>query len=226
MAAPKTVLIILTSHAVLGSTGRPTGYYLSELSHALEEFAAAGLDVDFASPLGGRPPMDGVDRKDPRNVRVLDDAALMHRLATTKSLAEIEITAYDAVYVPGGHGTMWDLPDHADVHRIIAGIWKRGGVVGAVCHGPSALVNVRLDDGRYLVEGHRVAAFTDEEEKAAGLEGIVPFLLASTLKSRGAVHEQVGLWQPHAVVSGRLVTGQNPASTHKVALGMVGLLRS
>jgi putative intracellular protease/amidase len=224
MSQHKTILVVLTSHGTLGNTGKPTGYYLPELSHALAEFSKAGLAVDFASPQGGKPPMDGVDPNDPKNAAVLDDAGLMHRLATTKKVADVDIAAYAAVYVPGGHGTVWDLPGDVDVQRVIAGVWQQGGVVGAVCHGPAALVNVKLDDGRYLVDGQRVSAFTDEEEQAAGLDGIVPFLLASTLKARGAKHEQVGLWQPFAVVGDRLVTGQNPASTQKVAAGMVGLL--
>jgi putative intracellular protease/amidase len=224
MSDQKTVLIVLTSHGILGRTGKATGYYLPELSHALAEFRAAGLAVDFASPQGGKPPMDGVDRKDPKNAAVLDDSALMQRLGTTKKLSEVDIANYDAIYVPGGHGTVWDLPDDAHLQRIIATLWQRGGVVGAVCHGPAALVNVKLEDGRYLVDGQRVAAFTDDEERAAGLDGVVPFLLASTLKSRGARHEQVGLWQPLAVVGERLVTGQNPASTQKVASAMVALL--
>ncbi|MDE2049326.1 MAG: type 1 glutamine amidotransferase domain-containing protein, partial [Betaproteobacteria bacterium] len=119
---------------------------------------------------------------------------------------------FDAVFYAGGHGAMWDLPDNAALAAITARIYERGGAVAAVCHGPAGLLNVKLADGRYLVAGKQLSAFTDDEERAVGLADVVPFLLASQLQARGATHLAAPNWKPQVVVDGRLVTGQNPAS--------------
>ncbi|MFP2927771.1 type 1 glutamine amidotransferase domain-containing protein [Pyxidicoccus sp. 3LG] len=218
------VLIVLTSHDTLGDTGRKTGYYLSELTHALDVFTRAGLEVDFVSPKGGRPPMDGVERDDPLNRAFLDDARWNARLETTLRPEQVDATRYAALYVPGGHGTMFDLPGDTRISGLIGSVYARGAVVAAVCHGPAALVDVKLPDGTYLVAGRDVSAFTNEEEAAVKLTQVMPFLLESKLIERGARYTKAPDFQPHVVVSERLVTGQNPASATGVAEALVRLL--
>ncbi|MBX7194083.1 MAG: type 1 glutamine amidotransferase domain-containing protein [Sandaracinaceae bacterium] len=222
-STPK-ILIVLTSHAELGATKKKTGAYLPELTHPHAVFRAAGFEVDFASVKGGAAPLDGVDRQDPVNAAFLDDAGLVKRLETTLSPSEVEASAYDAIFYAGGHGTMWDFPEEASLATLAARLYERGGVVGAVCHGPSALVNVTLSSGTPLVAGKEVAAFTNDEERAVGLTEVVPFLLADALAAKGAVHRPAPNWQKQVIVSERLVTGQNPASARGVAEAMVTLL--
>lgn len=221
----RPILIVLTSHGTQGDTGKPTGYYLGEVTHPLAVFEAAGIPVEFASVQGGEPPVDGLDLDDATNARYWNDPAFRAAIRATPKVADIDPSRYGAVLYAGGHGTVWDFPEHPDVQRIGRAIWQAGGVVGAVCHGPTALVNLTLDDGTHLVAGKRVAAFTDEEERAVGLEHVVPFLLASTLQQRGAIHVPAANWQAQVVTDGRLVTGQNPASAHGVGEAMVAALR-
>ncbi|MCA9552497.1 MAG: type 1 glutamine amidotransferase domain-containing protein [Myxococcales bacterium] len=220
------ILIILTSHAQLGDTGRPTGFYLSEVTHPTHVFAQAGFQVDYASPKGGAAPMDGVDRKDPINATYLDDPAWMARIRATLRVDEVDPSRYDAVFLAGGHGTMWDLPDDAALQALLARTYDAGKVVAAVCHGPAGLVNVKLSDGRYLVAGKQVAGFTDAEEAAVELTDVVPFLLASRLRARGAEVKPAPNFAKNVVVSERLVTGQNPASARGVAEAVVEVLRA
>ena len=221
----RPILIVLTSHGTKGNTGDPTGYYLGEVTHPLAVFEAAGIPVEFASVQGGEPPVDGLDLDDATNARYWNDPAFRAAIRATPKVADIDPSRYGALLYAGGHGTVWDFPENPDVQRIGRAIWQAGGVVGAVCHGPTALVNLTLDDGTYLVAGKRVAAFTDEEERAVGLEHVVPFLLASTLQKRGAIHVPAANWQAQVVTDGRLVTGQNPASAHGVGEAMVAALR-
>lgn len=206
-ARPKRVAIVLTNHGQLGDTGKPTGFYLSEASHPYTVFRAAGWEVDFLSPKGGLAPMDGVDRADPVNAAFLDDAALVARTKSTVAIPAADAARYDA-----------------GVQSLIRSVYKRGGVVAAVCHGPAALVNARLSDGASLVAGKEVSCFTDEEEAAVKLEKVVPFALESRLRERGARFVEAPNFERKVAVSGRLVTGQNPASAAGVAEAMVALL--
>lgn len=208
----KPVLFVLTSHGTKGSTGEATGYYLGEVTHPLAELQEAGIAVEFASIQGGEPPVDGLDLKDAINARYWNDAAFRDAVRHTQRVAEVEAARYSAVFFAGGHGAMWDFPTSPDVPRVTQAIYEAGGVVGAVCHGPAALVNVKLADGSYLVAGRNVSAFTDSEERAVKLDKVVPFLLATTLTQRGATHHAAPDWTAKVVVDGRLVTGQNPQS--------------
>lgn len=217
----RRALIVVTSHDRLGNTGKATGAYLSEITHVYEALAAAGIEVDFVSPRGGRVPLDGVDRSDAANAAFLDDASALARLHASATPAAVEASRYGAIYFAGGHGTMWDLPEDGALARLTAAIYEAGGVVAAVCHGPAGLVNVRLADGAYLVAGKQVAAFTDDEERAVGLTEVVPFLLASTLAARGAHHRAAPRFAANVVVDGRLITGQNPASARGVGQALV-----
>lgn len=220
------VLFVLTSHGELGATGRKTGFYLPELTHPLAVLREAGYDFDLASPRGGEPPMDGANRDDALNAAFLDDPAMMARVRETLALDQVDVGDYIAVLFVGGHGTMWDFPGNPAVARVAAGIYEAGGVVAAVCHGPSALVDVRLSDGSHLVAGRDVAAFTNEEEEAVGLTHVVPFLLESKLAEQGAIIAKAPKFQPMVAVSGRLVMGQNPASAKGVGEAMVKALDS
>jgi putative intracellular protease/amidase len=220
----KKILIAVTSHDILGSTGKPTGAYLAELTHAHAVFVAAGFAVDYVSIRGGRVPLDGVDRKDPANAAFLDDAASLAALHASLKPSDVDPAKYAAIYYAGGHGTMWDFPGDETLAKKAAEIYEHGGVVGAVCHGPSGLLNIRLANGAYLVSGKTVAAFTNEEEAAVGLTNVVPFLLADELRARGATHAPADKWAKHVIVSERLVTGQNPASAAGVAEKMRDLL--
>lgn len=213
----KKVLFALTSHDRLGDTGRSTGFYVPEVAHPAEVFRAAGYEIAYVSVRGGAAPQDGVNRDDAVVSAFLDDQANAEALAATPTPAELSAEDFDVVYFAGGHGTMWDFPDSVELAELAAGVYERGGVVAAVCHGPAGLVNLKLSDGSYLVDGKQVSSFTDEEEDAVGLTGVVPFLLQSKLEERGAKFTKAPNFAEHAVADSRLVTGQNPASAAKVA---------
>lgn len=209
---PKPVLIVMTSHGVKGSTGQPTGFYLGEVTHPLAVFDAAGIPVEFASIQGGEPPVDGLELEDATNARYWNDARFRNAIRTTLKLDDVDAGKYSAVFYAGGHGAAWDFPTSPAVQKLTRDLYENGGIVSAVCHGPAALVNVKLGDGSYLVAGKRVSAFTDEEERAVKLDDVVPFLLATTLGQRGALHQPAANWTAKTVVDGRLITGQNPQS--------------
>lgn len=222
----KPVLMVLTSHGTKGTTGEPTGFYLGDLTHPLAELEAAGIPCELASIQGGEPPVDGLDFQDEVNARYWADLAFREPLSHSQRLGEVDASKYSAIFFAGGHGAMWDFPASADVSRVTREIYEAGGVVGAVCHGPAALVNVKLSNGTYLVAGKNVSAFTDDEERAVQLDEVVPFLLASTLEQRGAHHHPAPDWTAKVVVDGRLVTGQNPQSATGVGAAMRDLLLS
>ncbi|MEV5631705.1 type 1 glutamine amidotransferase domain-containing protein [Micromonospora tulbaghiae] len=213
-------LIALTSHSELGRTGRSTGYYVGEAAELWEVFRAAGYDVDLASVAGGEPPVDGRDENDTTQNDFLATAGV----TDTPKAADVDPERYDVILFAGGHGTMWDFPDDPDLARIARSVHERGGVVAAVCHGPSALVNLTLSDGSRLIAGKRVAGFTNSEEAAVGLTDEVPFLLADKLTEAGAQHVPAPDFTEHVVVDGRLVTGQNPQSARAVADAVVKLI--
>lgn len=219
----KKILIALTSHDDLGGV-RKTGFYLPEAAHPWHVFRRAGYQVDLVSPQGGEPPQDGVDLSDPIQQAFVDDAEMSRKLTGTLRPGEVNPRDYAAILYAGGHGTMWDFPDDAGLAGLTRDIYEAGGVVAAVCHGPAGLVNVTLSDGSYLVAGKEVSAFTNDEEAAAGLTDVVPFLLQTALEERGAKHAGTANFQPHVSVADRLVTGQNPASATGVAEQVVTVL--
>lgn len=212
----KPVLIVLTSHGTKGDSGQPTGFYLGELTHPLAVFDAARIPVELASIEGGEPPVDGLDLEDATNARYWNDGAFREAIRSTQRLDAVDPARYSAVLFAGGHGAVWDFPGSAAVQSIARAVYEQGGVVAAVCHGPAALVNATLSDGRYLVAGKQVSAFTDEEEREVKLDRVVPFLLSSTLAARGARLHAAPNWNAAISVDERLVTGQNPQSAHGV----------
>jgi putative intracellular protease/amidase len=220
----KPVLFVLTSHGSKGSTGKPTGYFLAEVTHPLAVFEAAGIKVEFASIQGGEPPVDGLDLEDTTNARYWNDNRFRDAVRHTRPLQDVDSTDYSAIFFAGGHGAMWDFPSNPDVQRVTREIYENNSPVSAVCHGPSALLNVTLSDGSYLVAGKKLSAFTDSEERAVQLDDVVPFMLASELSARGAEHQSAGDWTCNVTVDGRLVTGQNPQSATAVGEALRDLL--
>lgn len=218
----KKILFITTSHAALGDTGRLTGVWAEELAVPYAVFTDAGCVVDIASPQGGAVPLDpGSVQKAGENPapveRFLSDPVAQQKTQSALAIAQVDIAAYDAIYLPGGHGAMWDLPNDAAVTRAIERVFAAGKVVSAVCHGVAGLLTARAPNGQPLVAGRRVNGFTNDEEAAAGLTEVVPFLVETRLKDLGGLFEKAPNWESFAVQDGLLITGQNPASSARVA---------
>jgi putative intracellular protease/amidase len=229
-AMNKRVLIILTSHGELGDTGKPTGFHWEEMTTPYWRLRDAGYAVGFASPQGGEPPADPKSAAEdgrPESVqRFMDDAEAMQALKSSRKVAEVNSADYAAIYLPGGHGTMWDLAQTNAVGGLVARSYEEGAVIGAICHGPAGLVGATLSSGKPLVQGKRVNSFTDAEERKVGLDEVVPYLLESRLRSLGAEFEgNEEPFGPHVVRDGRLVTGQNPASAEKLAEELIAAIR-
>jgi len=220
-----SVLMILTSHTQLGSSEHKTGFWLEELATPYLEFQRAGCRVELTSPAGGPAAADPKSEQDTsENVRAfLADAKAMAKLRSTQKLADVK-APYDAYFVVGGHGVMWDLPKDTKLAKLLATAYEAGRLVAAVCHGPAALVNLKLSNGEYLVKGRRVSAFTNEEEAAVGLTKVVPFALESELRERGALFQPAPMWSSFVVRDKNLITGQNPASSGAVARATLSAL--
>ncbi len=220
----KKVLFVITSHGIKGSSGSPTGYYLGEVSHPWKELKNAGYEIDFVSPKGGLSPVDGKDLDDPINKEFWENPIYQKKISNSLKPDEVNSNDYVAIFYAGGHGTMWDFPDSTLIGKKAAEIYESGGIVAAVCHGPSGLINLKLSNGKYLIEGKRVNGFTNEEEEAVKLTNIVPFLLEEKLKERGGIYKKSEPWKEHVEVDERLITGQNPQSAKKVGSEIVKLL--
>ena len=210
------ILMVLTSHDVLGSTGRKTGFWLEEFAAPYFVFQDAGVDVTLASPKGGQPPIDPKsdlpENQTPAMARFKKDAAAQKALANTAKLADVKAEDYDTVFYPGGHGPMWDLAESPVSIALLESFYNSGKPIALVCHAPGVLRHVKFN-GAPLVKGKRVTGFTNGEEEEVKLTHVVPFLVEDELLRLGAVFEKVANWQPFAITDGRLVTGQNPASS-------------
>ncbi|WP_170360582.1 type 1 glutamine amidotransferase domain-containing protein [Ruegeria arenilitoris] len=217
----KRILVVLTSHDQLGDTGEKTGFWLEELAAPYYVFKDAGAELTMASPKGGQPPLDpkssAPDSQTDDTRRFEADPEAMAALANTVKLSEVNAQDYDAIFYPGGHGPLWDLVSDEKSIDLIETFWSAGKPVSAVCHAPIVLANAKAADGSPLVKGRTVTGFTNEEEDAVGLTEIVPLLVEDTMKDRGAQFSKVEPFQPHAVQDGKLITGQNPASSAAVA---------
>lgn len=225
---PKRILMVLTSHDELGDTGEKTGFWLEEFAAPYYLLKDAGVEVTLASPKGGQPPLDPKsdepDNQTEMTRRFKSDPAAQKALANTTKLADVSAEDFDAVFYPGGHGPMWDLPSNETSIALIEAFVKADKPVGAVCHAPAVLVNVRRQDGDYLVSGKQVTGFSNEEEDAVGLSDVVPFLLEDKLKERGGSYSKAGTFEPFVRVDGKLVTGQNPPSSEPTAEALLKLL--
>jgi len=211
--AERHVLMVVTSHGEM-PTGERTGIWLSEFAEPFEVFRAAGFRITTASIRGGKAPID------PRSLTAEAEAKwaeAIRELDDTAPVESLDADGFDALFLPGGHGTMFDLPDNGKLQSLIRELFESGRPIGAVCHGPAGLVHVRLSDGAHLVKGRRVTAFTNEEERAVKLDGAMPFLLEDRLREAGAEFVAAEKWANHVEVDGRLVTGQNPQSGEAAA---------
>lgn len=221
------ILMVLTSHDVLGKTGRTTGFWLEEFAAPYFVFRDAGVELTLASPKGGQPPVD--PKSDlPENqtdamARFKKDARAQKELAQTVKLSDVKAEDFDTVFYVGGHGPMWDLAESEVSIALLEAFYNSGKPVALVCHSPGVLRHVTYK-GEPLVKGRQVTGFTNGEEEAVELTHVVPFLVEDELLQLGAVFEKRKNWQPFAITDGRLVTGQNPASSTFAAKGLLKLL--
>jgi len=221
------ILMVLTSHDQLGNTGRKTGFWLEEFAAPFYVFRDADVQVTLASPKGGQPPIDPKsdlpENQTPAMARFKQDAVAQKALSQTSKLAEMRSTDFDAIFYPGGHGPMWDLAEDPDSIALIESFYNSGKPVAAVCHAPGVLHRVTYE-GAPLVKGKRVTGFTNGEEEAVQLTKVVPFLVEDELKRLGGLYQKAADWESFVVVDGRLITGQNPASSTAAAKALVELL--
>jgi len=221
------ILMVLTSHDQLGNTGRKTGFWLEEFAAPYFVFRDAGVDLSLASPKGGQPPID--PKSDlPENqtlamTRFKQDQKAQSALAHTLKLADMKSADFDTIFYVGGHGPMWDLVDNPDSIALIESFYNSGKPVAAVCHSPAVFHRV-MYNGSPLVKGKRVTGFTNGEEEAVHLTHVVPFLVEDELKRIGGLYEKAADWESFAIVDGRVVTGQNPASSTAAAQALLKLL--
>lgn len=217
------ILAVVTSTERFAGSAKKAGFELTELARAYYVFEANGYRVDIASPLGGKPPMRVDEDLQAADHAFLNDSEAMRKLEHSLALQDVEADAYAAVYLVGGKGTLFDFPDNVRLQHIVRDVYQAGGVIGAVCHGPAALLNVRLADGRLLVEGRRLTGFTNAEELflIADARRLFPYLLQDQLVHQGAHFQEGAIYLDNTVVDGRLVSGQNPWSTWSVAEAMV-----
>lgn len=218
----KRVLMVLSGYGQQAGEETP-GYEFDEFSKAYLVFQHNGVLVDIASPKGGQIEADKYDPSKPYNAAILADDAIMSKLNNTLSIADLSAQQYDGVFIVGGKGAMFDLPKDESLQQLIANIYQQQGSVAAVCHGPAAIVNVKLDDGSYLVANKAVNAFTNEEEKLFGKKWVsqFDFMLEDKLVERGGKFQSSDIMLNHVAVDGRLITGQNPSSTVAVASELV-----
>lgn len=225
----KRVLFIATSNTSLGNTGKPTGVWAEELVVPYYQLIDAGASVEIATPKGGPLAFDPGSVKpaghnDVLTERFLADPVAQAKAHATHMAASVNASSFDAVFFPGGHGTMWDLPVDAGVTRAVEAAFAAGALIASVCHGAAGLVTGRRADGKSIVEGKRINSFTDAEEDAVGLSSVVPFQLESRLRELGALFEGAPNWQPFAVRDGQFITGQNPQSSKLVAQRVIEAL--
>src|ERR1700761_5181086 len=223
------ILMILTSHDQLGNTGRKTGFWLEEFAAPYFVFRDAGVELTLASPKGGQPPLDPKsdlpENQTPAMARFKQDAAAQKALANTVKLADMKAEDFATVFYPGGHGPMWDLAESPVSIALLEAFYNSGKPIALVCHSPGVLRHVKYQ-GEALVKGKRVTGFTNGEEEDVQLTHVVPFLVEDELLRLGAPFEKLANWQPFSVVDGRLITGQNPASSTFAAKNVLGLLAS
>jgi len=222
------ILMVLTSHDELGNTGEKTGFWLEEFAAPYYTFKDAGAEVVLASPKGGQPPLDPKssleDFQTELTHRFNDDPAAQQELANTVKLETVNQADFDAVFYPGGHGPLWDLTNLDDSINLIESFNKAGKPISFVCHAPAVLRNVKAEDGSPLIKGRRVTGFTNGEEEGVQLTDVVPFLIEDQFIAMGGLYEKGPDWAPYVVVDGKLITGQNPASSEGVAKALIAQL--
>lgn len=221
----KRILIIASNANVIGPNNRRTGNFLPEVAHPYAEFDRAGYQIDFATLTGDTPYLDALQlAADPDNLAFLTGKGWAAMQKAVK-LSDVDVSTYDATFTPGGLAPMVDMPEAPLIKQVIKETFERGAVVGAVCHGPVSLLNVKLSDGSYIVNGKNISSFTTEEEDGYA-RADVPFDLQTALTAQGAIYHTVAPWQDFSIADGNLVTGQNPASAKGVAQKMIAILES
>ncbi|MGQ2970651.1 MAG: type 1 glutamine amidotransferase domain-containing protein [Allorhizobium sp.] len=222
------ILMVLTSHDQLGDTGKKTGFWLEEFAAPYYVLKDAGAEITLASPKGGQPPLDPKSDEPDAQTEATDrfkaDQTAQQLLASTTPLSHIDPADFDAVFYPGGHGPLWDLAEDKDSIALIEAFAANDRPVATVCHAPGVLRHVKGKDGKPLVAGKKVTGFTNSEEEAVGLTEVVPFLVEDMLRERGGHYEKGDDWGVHVVTDGKLVTGQNPASSEEAAKALLKLL--
>ncbi|XP_046378912.2 glutathione-independent glyoxalase hsp3102-like isoform X2 [Haliotis rufescens] len=222
------VLLVVTNHDQLGNTGKKTGWYLPEVAHPYHVFKTAGHDIVFVSPNGGKAPMDPGSYESSKDDLVcnnlLEDKNIMSQLDNTKSPPQVNASDFKVIFYAGGHGPMFDLPECAALGKLGAQIYQSGGIVSAVCHGTVGLIPIQLDNGDCILKGQTVTSFTNAEEAAVNLTEAMPFPLETRLKESGAKFVGGANFASNVQVSGRIVTGQNPASASPTAEAVIKLL--
>ena len=221
------ILMVLTSHDQLGNTGRKTGFWLEEFAAPYFVFRDAAVDLTLASPKGGQPPIDPKsdlpENQTPAMTRFKQDERAKRELSRTAKLADVKAEDYDTVFYPGGHGPMWDLAESPVSIALLESFYNSGKPIALVCHSPGVLRHVTYK-GAPLVKGKHVTGFTDGEEEEVQLTHVVPFLVEDELPRLGAIYEKMANWQPFSVTDGRLVTGQNPASSTVAAQALLKVM--
>jgi putative intracellular protease/amidase len=222
------ILMVLTSHDQLGDTGKKTGFWLEEFAAPYYALKDAGAAIVVASPKGGQPPLDPKsDEPDARSEdteRFKADEDAQKVLANTVTLDSVSESDFDAVFYPGGHGPLWDLAEDKTSIALIEAFAKADKPVASVCHAPGVLRHVKGPDGAPLVKGRKVTGFTNTEEEAVGLTNVVPFLVEDMLKANGGQYSKGADWGSYVLTDGKLVTGQNPASSREAAEALLKLL--
>jgi len=219
------ILMVLTSHNELGNTGEKTGFWLEEFAAPYYTFLDAGAELVLASPMGGQPPLDPKsdlpDFQTPATERFKQDEQAQQVLANTVKLEEVSQADFDAVFYPGGHGPLWDLAESDQSIALIEAFEQAGKPISFVCHAPGVLRHVKAANGEPLIKGRKVTGFTNGEEAGVALTDVVPFLVEDEFIRLGGHYEKGADWQPHVVEDGRLITGQNPASSEAVAQALI-----
>lgn len=213
-----SVLMVATGAARM-TNGEATGVWLEEFAVPYQAFRDAGYEVVVATPAGGEVPVD------PRSIEEREEwRGAQAALAGSVPLGEVAARDFDAIFLPGGHGVMFDLADNTELAGVLRQLDEKERVISAVCHGPAALVNATRADGTPLVAGRRITGFTNAEEEAAGHTAKMPFLLESRLRELGAEFVPNDNWANHVEVDGRLITGQNPQSSASIARAVIAAL--
>lgn len=222
------ILMVLTSHGELGDTGKKTGFWVEEFAAPYYVLADAGAEVTLASPKGGQPPVDPASTTDDAQTeatkRFDKDAELQKKLSMTKKLQDVNASDFDAVFYPGGHGPLWDLANDLKSIALIESFNEQMKPMAFVCHAPAVLANVE-DHKEPLVRNRNVTGFANTEEEAVGLSQVVPFLVEDKLNQLGANYSKGEDWSPYVITDGRLITGQNPASSEKAARELLNILQ-
>jgi len=224
----KKILVVLTSFEKYPNINRATGLWLGEAVHFVNKIEAAGYQVDYVSPRGGYTPIDphSLEMAEPIDWEWYQNKEFMNRLGTTLKPSEVNSDNYVAIYYVGGHGVIWDFPENEALQLISQRIYDDGGYVSSVCHGAVGLLNIKLPDGKFLIDGKAITGFSNDEEKLAGLDKLVPYLTEDELIARGAIYKKAEqAWAAFAIEDNRVITGQNPASGGAVADLLIDALK-